>query len=82
MKTTSRTGRWLVAVVVTVVAFGVSLWVGGALMDCLFKIALTRCYKAYAKPSLRKQSLIVARNDDVKVFSGRHVTSCWSVTWR
>lgn len=27
---------------------------------------------------LREQT----RNDDVKVFSGRHVTSCWSVTWR
>ncbi len=28
----SRAGRWLVAVVVTVAAFGVSLWVCGALL--------------------------------------------------
>ena len=31
-ETMSRPGRWLVAVVVTVVAFGVSLWVCGALL--------------------------------------------------
>ena len=32
MSTMSRVGRWLVAVVVTVAAFGVSLWVCGALL--------------------------------------------------
>jgi hypothetical protein len=32
VKTISRTGRWLVAVAVTVASFGVSLWVCGALL--------------------------------------------------
>ena len=32
VETMSRAGRWLVAVVVTVAAFGVSLWVCGALL--------------------------------------------------
>jgi len=32
VKTISQTGRWLVAVVVTIAAFGVSLWLCGALL--------------------------------------------------